>query len=61
MRPECDRASKKCLCICLLGARANKAAFKSAVEDLDSTNFDSVALDKNKDVLVEFYAPCKCI
>lgn len=39
------------------GARANKAAFKTAVEDLDSTNFDSVALDKTKDVLVEFYAP----
>ena len=44
-----------------LGARANKAVFKTAVEDLDSTNFDSVALDKTKDVLVEFYAPCKYI
>ena len=50
-----------CLCIPLLGARASKAVFKTAVEDLDSTNFDSVALDKTKDVLVEFYAPCKYI
>ncbi|KAL9975849.1 hypothetical protein ACROYT_G013058 [Oculina patagonica] len=39
------------------GARANKAIFKTAVVDLDSSNFDSVALDKTKDVLVEFYAP----
>lgn len=46
----------------IIGARANKAIFKTAVVDLDSSNFDSVALDKTKDVLVEFYAPCKdCI
>ena len=39
--------------------RANIAIFKSAVTVLDSSNFDSIALDKTKDVLVEFYAPCK--
>ena len=44
-----------------LGARAHKAIFKTDVVDLDSSNFDSVALDKTKDVLVEFYAPCKDI
>lgn len=50
------------LCSSVIGARANKAIFKTAVVDLDSSNFDSVALDKTKDVLVEFYAPCKdCI
>lgn len=32
---------------------------KTDVVDLDSSNFDSIALDKTKDVLVEFYAPCK--
>lgn len=39
------------------GARASKAIFKENVIQLDSSNFDSVALDKTKDVLVEFYAP----
>ncbi|XP_029196003.1 uncharacterized protein [Acropora muricata] len=39
------------------GARANKALFKTNVVDLDSGNFDSIAMDKTKDVLVEFYAP----
>jgi len=34
---------------------------KTDVVDLDSSNFDSIALDKTKDVLVEFYAPCKNI
>ncbi len=29
------------------------------VVDLTASNFDSVALDSKKDVLVEFYAPCK--
>jgi protein disulfide-isomerase A6 len=29
----------------------------SAVEILDSANFDKIALDESKDVLVEFYAP----
>ena len=51
------------LCIRLLGARAIRSVYieKTAVQDLDLTNFDSVALDKTKDVLVEFYAPCKYI
>ncbi len=31
----------------------------SAVVDLDGSNFDSIALDPSRDVLVEFYAPCK--
>lgn len=41
------------------GARAIRSVYieKTAVQDLDLTNFDSVALDKTKDVLVEFYAP----
>ena len=26
---------------------------------LTADNFDNIALDKKKDVLVEFYAPCK--
>ena len=43
------------------GARANKALFKTNVVDLDSGNFDSIAMDKTKDVLVEFYAPCKIL
>lgn len=28
-----------------------------AVEILTDKNFDSIVMDKNKDVLVEFYAP----
>ena len=45
------------------GARANMAVLKTKTDvvDLDSSNFDSIALDKTKDVLVEFYAPCKNI
>lgn len=39
------------------GARAIMAVTKENVVQLDSSNFDSVALDKTKDVLVEFYAP----
>jgi len=38
-----------------LNARVKKAP--SAVVDLDSSNFDSIALNTDKDVLVEFYAP----
>ena len=34
---------------------------KADVVELDSSNFDFVALDKTKNVLVEFYAPCKDI
>lgn len=29
------------------------------VTELTSANFDSIALDPKKDVLVEFFAPCK--
>lgn len=41
------------------GVRARKAALgtKTSVVDLDSSNFDSIVLDKTKNVLVEFYAP----
>ena len=30
----------------------------SDVTDLDVGNFDSIVMDADKDVLVEFYAPC---
>ena len=33
----------------------------SSVVDLDASNFDSIALDASRDVLVEFYAPCECV
>lgn len=39
------------------GARANQAIFRSPIIDLDSSNFDRIAKDPSKDVLVEFYAP----
>ena len=47
--------------ISISGARASKAALvtKTDVVDLDASNFNSIVLDKTKDVLVEFYAPCK--
>ena len=41
------------------GARGFIKKPASAVVQLDSSNFDSIALDSTKDVLVEFYAPCK--
>ena len=31
----------------------------SHVVDLDPSNFDKIVMDTNKDVLVEFYAPCE--
>ena len=31
----------------------------NAVVDLTPSNFDSIVTDADKDVLVEFYAPCK--
>ena len=34
-----------------------KYIYSSAVTTLTAENFDSIALDPNKDVLVEFYAP----
>ena len=36
-----------------------KAAPTNFVVDLTPSNFDKVALDDNKNVLVEFYAPCE--
>ncbi len=39
------------------GGKNKKAP--SDVLDLDPSNFDGVIMDTNKDVLVEFYAPCK--
>jgi len=39
------------------GTNARVVAPKSAVVDLDSSNFDKIAMDPTKDVLVEFYAP----
>lgn len=41
------------------GARGRVKAEVSNVVTLDSSNFNSVALSSDKDVLVEFYAPCK--
>ena len=32
----------------------------SHVVELDPSNFDKIVMDTNKDVLVEFYAPCEC-
>ena len=40
------------------GSRAKISKPPSDVVDLDDDNFDSVVMDTNKDVLVEFYAPC---
>jgi len=40
-----------------VGTNARLKKAPSAVVTLDPTNFDSIALDKNKHVLVEFYAP----
>jgi protein disulfide-isomerase A6 len=39
------------------GTRARVKKAPSAVVDLDDNNFDSIVLDKSKNVLVEFYAP----
>jgi protein disulfide-isomerase A6 len=39
------------------GVKGKKNAPKEAVLTLTPENFDAVALDSNKDVLVEFYAP----
>jgi hypothetical protein len=43
------------------GSRAKIKKAPSAVVDLDPTNFDSIVKDTTKDVLVEFYAPCKLL
>jgi len=39
------------------GTRAKVSKPPSVVVDLTSSNFDAIALDSTKDVLVEFYAP----
>jgi protein disulfide-isomerase A6 len=39
------------------GTNARISAAKTHVVDLDSSNFDAIAMDPTKDVLVEFYAP----
>ena len=41
------------------GTRGRVKKAVSHVVDLDPSNFDAVVLDSKKDVLVEFYAPCK--
>ena len=41
------------------GLRAQTGAKTQAVTVLDPSNFDKIALDDSKDVLVEFYAPCE--
>ena len=40
-----------------------KAAKKevSHVVDLNPSNFNDIVLDTNKNVLIEFYAPCKLV
>ena len=43
----------------LSGARAKRIISQSPVAVLDASNFDKIALDSKKNVLVEFYAPCK--
>jgi len=40
-----------------VGSRARVKSAPTAVTVLDPSNFDSIALDSSKDVLVEFYAP----
>jgi protein disulfide-isomerase A6 len=44
----------------LTGARGHLKKEASNVVDLTPSNFDSVVMDSQKDVLVEFYAPCMC-
>ena len=41
------------------GSRGRIKKAPSFVVDLDRTNFDAVVNDPTKNVLVEFYAPCK--
>ena len=36
-----------------------KAAPPSSVVDLTPSNFDKLAIDNDKNVLVEFFAPCE--
>ena len=43
----------------LLGGRGRVKKDASNVVDLNPSNFDSIVMDTSKDVLVEFYAPCK--
>jgi protein disulfide-isomerase A6 len=43
----------------MTGLNARLKSSPSAVVALDSLNFESIALDPSKHVMVEFYAPCK--
>ena len=43
----------------LPGSRGLIKKASSFVVDLDRTNFDKIVKDPTKNVLVEFYAPCK--
>lgn len=43
------------------GTRGRIKKAPSFVVDLGSDNFESVVMDPTKNVLVEFYAPCKTI
>ena len=47
-----------CSFICA-GTRARVKKAPSFVVELGSDNFNSVVMDPTKNVLVEFYAPCK--
>ena len=41
------------------GSRGRVKKAPSFVVDLDRTNFDKIVKDPTRNVLVEFYAPCK--
>ena len=41
------------------GSRGRVKKEPSHVVELDPSNFDKIVMDTDKDVLVEFYAPCE--
>ena len=41
------------------GSRGRVKKDPSHVVELDPSNFDKIVMDTDKDVLVEFYAPCE--
>ena len=41
------------------GSRGSVKKDPNHVVELDPSNFDKIVMDTNKDVLVEFYAPCE--